>query len=133
MSNEEKADIFLDAVLAGDFSTIKELITEDIQCLGASGISYSRKEMEAYFKHYGEQPSPFKDSKLKKIRTINCGDILVIESYSTGIQVREYMGIPPANKPFEIPTINIFDFENGKIKAWKEYQNTKILLDLSNR
>ena len=42
------------------------------------------------------------------------------------------MGIPATYQPFEMPMMNIFDFKKSKIEVWKEYMNTKILLDLAN-
>ena len=43
-----------------------------------------------------------------------------------------YMGIPASNKPFEMPTLNVFEVKENKIVAWRQYQNTKILMDLNN-
>jgi len=41
------------------------------------------------------------------------------------------MGVPLVDKLFEMPMMNIFEIEDGKIKVWKEFMNWKILEDMS--
>jgi len=83
-----------------------------------------------YFK--GMEPA-FKSVRFDKVRTITKGETVVIERMMSGDHIGEYNGIPPSNKKFEMPTVHLFDFRDGKITAWNQYMNTKILLDLSNK
>jgi ketosteroid isomerase-like protein len=60
-------------------------------------------------------------------------DTVIIETVLRAIHVGPYMGIPPSNKPFEMPTLHVFNVKNGRITAWRQYQNFNILADLHNR
>jgi hypothetical protein len=56
--------------------------------------------------------------------------MVIIETVLKAIHVGPYMGIPPSNKRFEMPTLHVFEFKDYKITAWRQYQNFKILSDL---
>lgn len=129
-SNEAKAYGFLKALSNSEYEKLLDYVTDDVRIQGASGKTYGKKELEMYFK--GMEP-PFKKVRFDIVRTITKGETVVIERMMSGVHINEYNGIPPSNKKFEMPTVNIFDFRDGKIKAWNQYMNTKILMDLSNK
>jgi steroid delta-isomerase-like uncharacterized protein len=128
-SNLSVALDFLKAMMNSEHEKLIHYLSDDVFIVGASGIAYSKEELETYFSGY---ENPFRDVRNEIIRTIIHGETVIVESVLSGVHIEEYMGIPPTHQPFEMPMINIFDFKNGKIEVWKEYMNTKILLDLAN-
>ena len=128
-SNEAKAYSFLKALSNLEYEKLLDYLADDVRIQGASGKTYGKKELETYFK--GIEP-PFKSIRFDKVRTITKGETVVIERTMSGVHIKEYTGVPPSNKEFEMPTVHIFDFREGKITAWNQYMNTKILLDLTN-
>ena len=127
-SNEAKAYGFLKALSNLEYEKLLDYTTEDIRVQGASGKTYGKKELKMYFK---DMKPPFNNVRFEKVRAITKGETVIIERMMSGIHIGEYNGIPPSNKKFEMPTVHLFDFREGKIMAWNQYMNIKILMDLS--
>lgn len=61
----------------------------------------------------------FGDIKIVPQDFIEEGDKVVVRSRFTGTQIADFAGIPATGKPIEIMTIDIHQFEDGKvIKTW---------------
>ena len=127
-SNVEIANGFMDALRKSEFDRLFSYLSENVKIVGASGASYGKQELKQYFSHY---ENPYRDVKIEHVGTYTFENTVVIEAVLNAVQVKKYMGVHPANKPFEMPTLNVFEVEDEKITAWRQYQNTKILLDLS--
>ena len=124
------AKAFLEALRTGDKNQLFSCLSEDVQIVGASGTKYGKPELKQYFSHMG---TPFKDIKQEPVGEYLTGDTAIIETVMKAEHVGEYMGIPPSNKAFEMPTLNVFVIKNDKIISWRQYQNFKILVDQNNR
>jgi steroid delta-isomerase-like uncharacterized protein len=121
---------FLEALRKGEHDRLFSYLSEDVHIVGASGTHYGKPELIQYFSHPGK---PFKDVKQEPVGEYLTGDTVIIETVMKAEHVGPYMGIPASNKPFVMPTLNLFEVKDNKIKAWRQYQNTKILSDLHNR
>ena len=121
---------FFDARRTHDHARMFSYLSEDVRIVGASGKHYGKPELRQYFSHPGK---PFKDVKQDPVGEYIDGDTVFIESVMKAEHVGPYMGIPASNKPFEIPTLNVFVIKDNKIKEWRQYQNNKILQDLHDR
>jgi steroid delta-isomerase-like uncharacterized protein len=124
------AQDFLLALRNQEHDQMFSLLSEDVQIVGASGTHYGKAELEQYFSHSG---NPYKDVKQELVGEYVMDDTVIIETVLRAIHVGPYMGIPPSNKPFEMPTLHVFNVKNGRITAWRQYQNFNILADLHNR
>jgi len=120
---------FLDALRNSDHERLFSYLSENVHIVGASGARYGKPELMQYFSH---STSPFKDVKQDHVGEYTYGNTVIIETVMKAVHVNSYMGIPPSNEPFVLPTLNVFEVENEKIIAWRQYQNTKILIDLHN-
>ena len=123
------AQNFLDALRKGEHDRLFSYLSEDVHIVGGSGAHYGKPELRQYFSHPGK---PFKDVTQEPIGEYLCGDTVIIETVMNAFHVGSYMGIPPSNKPFVMPSLNVFEVKDNKITAWRQYQNTKILMDLNN-
>ena len=121
------ANEYMDALRKGEIERLFSYLSEDVQIVGGSGAHYGKPELMQYFSHY---ESPYRDVEHIPVGTYTCGNTVILESVLKAVHVKEYMGIPPSNKPFKMPTMNLFEIKDGKITAYRQYQNTKILLDL---
>ena len=124
------ANGFMDALQSAEIERLLSYLSEDVQIVGASGAKYGKKELAQYFSHY---KPPYKDVKNVRVGIYTFNDLVILESVLEGVHVNEYMGIKASNKPFKMPTVNIFEIKDDKIAAYRQYQNTKILIDLHNR
>jgi len=126
---EKTVNEFLDALMNSKHEKLASILSDDVKILGSSGKRYGKKEIIKYF---ADAESPYGDRNYERVGTYVIGNTVIIESLMNAVHVGEYMGIPPSNKRFELPAVNVFEVENGKIKAWRQYQNNKILFDLTN-
>jgi steroid delta-isomerase-like uncharacterized protein len=126
-SHVEIANDFLWALQTSNFDRLLSYLSEDAQIVGASGTNYTKKDLEQYFSQF---ENPFREVNNELVGTYTYENYVIIESVLNAVQEKEYLGIPPAKKLFKLPTLNVFEIENDKISAWRQYQNTKILLDL---
>lgn len=124
------AKAFLDALRIGDKTKLFSYLSEDVHIVGASGTHYGKPELKQYFSHMG---TPFKDIVQEPVGEYIFDDTVIIETVMKAEHVGPYMGISPSNKPFEMPTLNVFQVKDDKIISWRQYQNFKILSDLHNR
>ena len=122
------ASDFMDALKKAEIEKMLTFLSEEVKIVGASGAHYGKPELEQYFSHY---TPPYRDVKTVPVGTYTVGDTVILESVLNGVHVKEYMGVPPSNKPFSMPTLNVFEVKNDEIAAWRQYQNIKILVDLS--
>ena len=121
---------FLEALRKGEHDLFFSYLSEDVHIVGASGTHYGKPELKQYFSHLD---TPFKDITQEPVGEYLTGDIVIIETVMKAIHLGSYMGIPASNKLFVMPTLNVFEIKDNKIKAWRQYQNFKILSDLHNR
>jgi len=124
------AQDFLEALRKGERDRLFSYLSEDVHIVGASGTHYGKPELRQYFSHMG---TPFKDIIQEPVGEYLSGDTVIIETVMKGIHVGAYMGIPASNKPFVMPSLNVFEVRDNKIVKWRQYQNFKILADLHNR
>ena len=106
-------------------------LSEDVKIVGASGTRYGKAELIELFSKFTSKP--FKDTQYEPVGEYVIGDMVFIESVMKGIHVGSYMGIPPSNKLVVMPSLNVFEFKDDKIVAWRQYQNFKIIADMHNR
>ena len=66
---------------------------------------------------------PFPDLTYHVDRMVSQGDTVVAEATASGTHRGEFLGIPATNKKAEGRVIWVLDFEDGKVKLWKEYVN----------
>ena len=130
VSIENTVKEFWDAVANSNMERLGAVLSDEVKILGSSGLRYGKKEIMEYFSH---SSMPYGDRESVLVGTYEIGKTFIIESLLKAIHVGEYMGIPPSNKRIELPSVNVFEVEDGKITAWRQYQNNKILLDQHNR
>ena len=123
-SNVELAIRFVNYMVEGDFDKPVQMLSEDVKILGASGATYGKKEVEAYYQNF---ENPFKDAEMVVQDYYVCGDVVVLVGMMSGFLVEEYLGIAPFKKRYRLPVVNIVEFKDGNVVAWKGYMNLKIL------
>ena len=123
------AQNFLDALRKGEHDRLFSYLSEDVHIVGGSGTHYGKPELIQYFSHPGK---PYKDVVQEPVGEYLHGDTVIIETVMKAEHVEPYMGIPASGKPFVMPTLHVFEVKENKIVAWRQYQNTKILMDLNN-
>ena len=123
------AQNFLDALRKGEHDRLFSYLSEDGHIIGASGMHYGKPELIQYFSHPGK---PYKDVKQEPVGEYLSGNTVIIETVMKAEHVGAYMGIPASGKPFVMPSLHVFEVKDNKITAWRQYQNTKILMDLNN-
>jgi len=105
---------FYDKVLSeGDMDAIDDLVTDDVvdheqglpgQPEGKEGVRYFANAMR----------SAFTDLKATVGPSVEGGDMASAEVTITGRHTGDFMGVPATDKPFEIKSIDIVRFEDGK-------------------
>jgi len=124
------AQDFLKALRKGDRDRLFSCLSDDVHIIGASGTHYGKAELMKYFSHVGR---PFEDITHEPVGEYLIGDTVIIETVFKGKHVDTYMGVSPSYKPFVMPTLNVFEVKDDKIKTWRQYPNFKILSDLHNQ
>jgi steroid delta-isomerase-like uncharacterized protein len=105
---------FYDEVLSkGNMDAIDELVTDDVvdheqglpgQPEGKEGVRFFVNTMR----------EAFSDLKATVGPTVESGDMASAEVTITGRHTGEFMGVPATDKSFEIKSIDIVRFEDGK-------------------
>ncbi len=65
----------------------------------------------------------FPDLTYRVDRMVSRGDTVVTEATASGTHRGEFLVTPATNKKAEGRVIWVLDFEDGKVKLWKEYVN----------
>ena len=105
---------FYDRALSeGDMDAIDELVTDDVvdheqglpdQPEGKEGVRFFVNAMRG----------AFSDLKATVGPTVESGDMASAEVTITGRHTGEFMGVPATDKSFEIKSIDLVRFEDGK-------------------
>jgi steroid delta-isomerase-like uncharacterized protein len=121
IENEKVVREIVNTINCQDLDALLDYLADDVtaylsgfdEIVGKEGVRMS----------WVEWYTAFPDIVFRVDRMLSQNNTVVVESTGTGTHKGEILGIPETNKKFEAVGIWIFDFENGKVKLWKEYYN----------
>jgi steroid delta-isomerase-like uncharacterized protein len=123
--NEVIVQDFLDAVNDANATFMRKFLSDDFQFISPSTRVFNK---ETFCQIIPRIRDMIPDNRFNLVRMISQGGSIVMVTNRTGtFKKGVYFGVEAKNKPFNIPFINIFDLETGKIKRWEAYWNAKLL------
>ena len=106
-----------------DYDFIDEIYADDMKYIGCTNTVYSK---DIIMKEYPANKLAFPDQKYTVERVTTQDNIAVVEYTWTATHTGEYRGYPPTNNKIVLPVVDIFEFESGKVKVYKDVFNWKI-------
>jgi len=85
---------------------------------------YDKERLRGMFSR-GKDAFPDRKITIERIMTKN--NAAMVEYMWTATHTGEYLGYPATNNKIELPCVDIFEFESGKIKYMKNVFNWRIL------
>ena len=70
----------------------------------------------------------FPDRKVAIERLMTKDNTAMVEYTYTATHTGEYMGFPATNNRIELPVVDIFEFESGKIMSYKQVFNWRLFV-----
>ena len=129
--NEEIAQKFLSYANQNDLEAMIRLLSDDFEFISPSGRAYDEEKL---FQNLPRTYERIPDHHTEIIRTISQDDSVVVVTNRKGTLVRGYyFCVEARNKSFELPFINIFDFDSGLIKRWETCFNVQLLQESQNK
>jgi len=116
--NEIVVEKIFEAMNRHDQEAILSHYSDDVKVVMPSGRTADKEKLRKEIP-IGCLASP--DLKVRIDRMVSQGDTVWVEFTITGTQTEDWYGIPATNKKFEYPSVDIYDFEAGKIKLLKVY------------
>jgi len=104
-----------------DLDALMDYLADDVTYVCARGIVYDKKGVHKLFDSLLES---FPDCKMRVDRIVSQGNTVIVEYGWSATHTRKWAGIPPTNKKFEMPGVEIYDFQAGKVKLWKDYSKS---------
>ena len=99
----------------GNIDEAKNFVTQDLIYHGLDNV----RGLEDFKNWILEDRKAFPDMQITVVDDFGEQDKVAMRWTLKGTFQNEYHGIPPTNKKFETQGVEIFHFENGKIKeAW---------------
>lgn len=99
----------------GKIDNAANFVTSDISYHGMEEV----KGLEEFKKWVRGDRESFPDMKVTIVDEFGEEDKIAMRWTLKGTFQKEFLGIEPTNKPFETQGVEIFHFQNGKIKeAW---------------
>ena len=99
----------------GNIDEVKNFVTQDLIYHGLDNV----RGLEDFKNWILEDRKAFPDMQITVVDDFGEQDKVAMRWTLKGTFQNEYHGIPPTNKKFETQGVEIFQFENGKIKeAW---------------
>lgn len=123
---QEPADLealrveFINAVDAHDFDLAASYFAEDgvFNFVAFPAPMRGRQEIRAFFENL---LASFSDFYTTEARVLATGNIVVEEHSLVGTHDGEWVGIPATGNAVEMPHLDIYEFESGKIKRLTSY------------
>jgi steroid delta-isomerase-like uncharacterized protein len=106
---------------------LESYLAEDVTFWSANYEIHGKDNLLQIWNDYFKVMKP---KSLEIIDTISQGNKVSCEFRGTCTHVGEWQGIPATGKDVEWLMVYIFEFENGKIKTWKDYFNIKGYSDM---
>jgi len=123
--NERITLDFLDALNIADFITVKDCLSDDFEFISPSKRTLDK---ETLCQNLPRTYEMIPDNRFNLIRILSQDDSVVMVTNRRGtFKKGTYFGVEANNQSFEIPFINIFDIEAGKIKRWEAHWNVQLL------
>lgn len=88
-----------------------DLYADDVVLHGYSGVEPGLASVKNFYNVFW---SVFPDAQVILHDLIEHDDTLVVRYSITGTQARDFMGVPAAGRPIELPGISILHFRNGR-------------------
>ena len=87
---------------------------------------HDKKGIRAFYDHLLES---FPDLKVWANRVVSQGNTVVAEFYESMTHKGEFFGVPPTNKKVEFQGVEIYEFQDGKIKHVTNYCNPNRIVE----
>lgn len=118
----DPADVAWDALAwsNGDESKI-DAVAEDVDVYGPGlpeGEVHSREELGSFIEANREG---FPDYEIAMHELVAGDGIVMVELTVSGTHTEELMGIPPTYREMEVPTVDTFVVEDGRVVEWRSY------------
>jgi steroid delta-isomerase-like uncharacterized protein len=128
-NNQTVARKFVQAIFnEGKFDEMKNFVTPDIIYHGLEEV----KGLEAFQKWVAEDRKAFPDMNVTVVDAFGEQDKVAMNWTLKGTFAKEFLGFPPSHEKFETKGVEIFHFQNGKIKeAWTIFDNLTPALQLN--
>jgi len=119
--NKAVAQRFVQAIFnEGKIDEVKNFVTPDIIYHGIEEI----KGLENFKQWVAEDRKAFPDMNITIVDEFGEQDKLAMRWTLKGTFAKEFLGHPPSHEKFETQGVEIFHFQNGKIKeAWTIFDN----------
>ena len=119
--NERVVEAIVTAINHRDLDTVLDQVADDVTA-SLSGFD-EIVDKAGLSECWAEWCIPFPDLSYRVDRMVSQGNTVVAEIIGTGTHEGVILGIPATNKKVETREVWIFDFEDAKVKLWKEYYN----------
>jgi steroid delta-isomerase-like uncharacterized protein len=110
---------FLDALTAGDFDRMGDLLHPEYRY--TSGDGQERSGPEAGLAVARMYKTAFPDMEPEILSTVTSGDTAVTEFRVRATNTGELAGIPPTGKPIDVRVCNVVELRDGRIYREREY------------
>ena len=101
-------------------------LAEDVTWVDPWGNEHDKNGVRAFYDHLLES---FPDMKVWANRTVSQGNTAVVEFYESMTHIGEFFGIPPTNKKVNFQGVEIYEFQNGKVKHFRNYCNPNRIVE----
>ena len=97
---------------------------DDVKLIDWGNRVYDKGRLRGGFSNV---KNAFPDRKVTIERIMTKDNAAMVEYMWTATHTGEYLGYPATNNKIELPCVDIFEFESGKIKYMKNVFNWRIL------
>ena len=108
-------------VIMYDIDGLEKYLADDITFWMADRSQQGKDQVMSAWSHFIKNVAKPKDIKI--VNLIAQGNLVAAESVVTAIHIGEWVGVPATGKEVPLNMVYIFEFEDGKVKSWKDYFN----------
>ena len=108
-------------VMKNDIDELEKYLADDISFWTADYVLQGKDQIiPVWISFFKEQMKP---KELKILNLIAQGNHVAAEAVARATHIGEWGGVPATGKEVTWNMVYIFEFEDGKVKSWKDYFN----------
>jgi len=117
---EELVRGFFAAYNEGDMDSVMNYLADDVKMIT---VSNRVTDKQGLMDIISEGKNAFPDRKVTIERVMTKDNSAMVELTWTATHTGEWRGFPATNNRIELPTVDILEFESGKVKYLKDVAN----------
>ena len=108
-------------VMMTDIDGLEKYLADDITFWTADYVLQGKDQLMPVWSSFFKEK--MKPKELKILNLIAQGNYVAAEAVGTCTHIGEWGGVPATGKEVTWNMVYIFEFEDGKVKSWKDYFN----------